>query len=485
MRTHPAFALLALAFAGPCFAEGKLPLELAPVYLSVGEQRLLSTPELIRYSPGCDALKATVPPDSPDSLLVRAIRAGVCDLWIWRRHAAPERRPVRIMAWSARSSPSPLMRAAGSLREVEVIAMGEILILRGQFRTLSEAAAVQELVSRFDGSVRDLTQPAPELLQTAEHALRGWSQRLTGDRGALPQVDREGSQLRIYGQPSSPSQASAWEKAARAIWPPLTIEWDQSDGQAPAVFLRAFLLESSDTEALELGVDWPSEAPGALKITRWPASAGFDVEASLRALSKRGKLKVLARPSISVRVPGEALLFSGGEVAYRVRSRHSSEVSWRPHGVSLKIVTSRGGSRGLRLNVATEVSELDPGASGGSELPRLRANRIQTEVDARYGRPLLLSGLSREVRRSGSSGIPFLSDLPLLGPLFGVHARGEERSELLAILIPHRSAPSAPLAKVSEAEFPSGPVPAPRNWLSPQEFQAIHSDPTYPWSAFQ
>jgi hypothetical protein len=146
----------------------------------------------------------------------------------------------------------------------------------------------------------------------------------------------------------------------------------------------------------------------------------------------------------------------------------------------LKVQAASG--RRVRVDVQTEVSHLDP-KIGADAIPGLQANRMKTQVDATFGKPLFLSGLLQEGVKKAARGLPFLKDIPVLGALFGSREYLEDRSELVAILLPSRNVPEAPRVAAG-IDRPGGSVPLPRNWISPEEESALRSSPDFPWNAF-
>jgi pilus assembly protein CpaC len=76
---------------------------------------------------------------------------------------------------------------------------------------------------------------------------------------------------------------------------------------------------------------------------------------------------------------------------------------------------------------------------------------MNTAVDARYGVPLFLSGLLQQGTRENARGLPLLRQIPVLGALFGSEDYLNERSELVAVLLPGLDPPPAPLGRF-EAE---------------------------------
>jgi type II secretory pathway component GspD/PulD (secretin) len=49
----------------------------------------------------------------------------------------------------------------------------------------------------------------------------------------------------------------------------------------------------------------------------------------------------------------------------------------------------------------------------------------------------MMGGLTQTIVTVSKDGLPFLSDLPIIGSLFGHKQRTESRSELLILITPH------------------------------------------------
>ena len=61
---------------------------------------------------------------------------------------------------------------------------------------------------------------------------------------------------------------------------------------------------------------------------------------------------------------------------------------------------------------------------------------VTTEVRAKSGEPVVLSGLVQEEEGEAVSRVPFLSRIPLLGRLFKSVEKSKERTELVIYLVP-------------------------------------------------
>ena len=81
-----------------------------------------------------------------------------------------------------------------------------------------------------------------------------------------------------------------------------------------------------------------------------------------------------------------------------------------------------------------DVSELD--SDNGTGVPgRITAN-LDTRVNLELGQSLILAGLTARNERRSKTGLPVLSQIPILGVFFGSHASAESESENIVIIVP-------------------------------------------------
>jgi general secretion pathway protein D len=61
---------------------------------------------------------------------------------------------------------------------------------------------------------------------------------------------------------------------------------------------------------------------------------------------------------------------------------------------------------------------------------------LKTEAAIQSGDTVMLAGLISEGADKGSSGVPWLSRVPVLGSLFGTQHAGNTRNEVIVLLTP-------------------------------------------------
>ncbi len=475
----------------PVLAIGALPAtpdHRPPVILSLGEQRYLTIPGLARYSIGSPILRALpAPGGNHDAVLVKAVKSGLTDLVVWKKDGTTEHRPIEVRAWGKGATPD-LARRLGDLNEVEIWVTGEpekgraTYVAQGEVSTALEATRLGRLLETYPGEIESRARLSESLYAEGEKRLREVLGRAKWAADLELTTDAESRALVVRGGLTDPKWKSEAEKALHRACPLASIEVDALPDRNPTIHFKVFLLELRKSRTRSFGLDLPGIIPNALSVSKLGIHSALSLEAAINALENDGSARILSQPELVVRAPGEAELFAGGEVPIESKTAYSSQVSWRSYGLTLKLKVQATAGRRVRTDIQTEVSHLDPHISSDA-IPGIQANRMKTQVDATFDQPLFLSGLLQEGVKKSVRGLPLLKDLPVLGSLFGSEDFLEDRSELVAILLPSRNIPEAPRVAAG-IERVEGPVPIPRNWISPQEEIALRSSADFPWNAF-
>ncbi len=184
-----------------------------------------------------------------------------------------------------------------------------------------------------------------------------------------------------------------------------------------------------------------SQAPAQLTASTFAfVGDARELLMTLNALREKTKVKVLEAPSVLALDGTEAHIVVGGEYPYPGGSfvgaagGSTTSVQYRDTGISLIVMPKISASGTVTLGIAQEISS--PGATT-SVGPSFNKTSVSTTLAVKDGQTVAIAGLIREHNSEGRSGIPFLSDLPLLGGLFGTTTRGASRSEILIMITPH------------------------------------------------
>ena len=71
-----------------------------------------------------------------------------------------------------------------------------------------------------------------------------------------------------------------------------------------------------------------------------------------------------------------------------------------------------------------------------TDYPQIRTREAETTVRVKDGQPFVLGGLLQDEEHELVSGIPFLSQLPVLGKLFQWRDTKQSQTEMTIIVIP-------------------------------------------------
>ena len=230
------------------------------------------------------------------------------------------------------------------------------------------------------------------------------------------------------------------------------------------VLIEASIIEVTLKDDLQYGLQWVFSDPkntgvgtgvlssvsgGALGGATsgfsytWRNSAG-DVRAVLNALAGKSLINVISSPSVMVLDNHTATITVGdqqpiktGDTSYvgTTTGAVTSTYQYKDTGVNLSVMPSvnAGNMVTMQINQAvTDVGSVDSATGQRAFLQR----QIASKVAVRSGETLVLGGLIRDNSTKGKSGIPLLSELPVVGGLFGTHTTSGNRTELLVVITP-------------------------------------------------
>ena len=168
---------------------------------------------------------------------------------------------------------------------------------------------------------------------------------------------------------------------------------------------------------------------------------GRNAAAVISALDEVTDVRLLQTPSIMVRNNAVATLNVGSRIpVYSVSvsgisDNQYSQVQYLNTGTILNVRPRVTRDGMVFLDIVQEVSspEGDPDANGNV---RVNTRRMKTEAAVAAGDTVMLAGLIEDRTTNGSSGVPGLSRIPVVGSLFGSKRQSSRRSEVIVLLTP-------------------------------------------------
>lgn len=168
------------------------------------------------------------------------------------------------------------------------------------------------------------------------------------------------------------------------------------------------------------------------------------VRAVLNALADDSLVNVLSSPSVMVLDNQSARIQVGDEVPIVTQQQQSvsttsnlvNSIQYRDTGVVLQ-VTPRVNPGGLVImDVDQEVSNISTQKVEGIDSPIIRTRNIKSSVAVQSGQVVVLGGLIRDEKANTKSGLPWLSNIPVMGWAFGQTGEDTTRNELVVVLRP-------------------------------------------------
>jgi pilus assembly protein CpaC len=186
------------------------------------------------------------------------------------------------------------------------------------------------------------------------------------------------------------------------------------------------------------GLIGASPPQGLLRIRGFAGSATID--ATLQALEEKGAIRTLARPNLTALSGEKSSFLAGGEFPFPVPNGDDTvAIEFRPFGVKLNFQPTVQENGLIRLQVAPEVSQLDPRNSlriAGFDVPSLTVRRAETTVELRGGESFAIAGLLQQDYMNTVRQVPGVGEIPVLGALFRSGRWRRQETELLIVVTP-------------------------------------------------
>ena len=173
---------------------------------------------------------------------------------------------------------------------------------------------------------------------------------------------------------------------------------------------------------------------------------GFDMLSTLRALERRGLVRTLAEPNLVALSGDTAYFLAGGEFPIPVaQDEDTITVEFKEFGVGLGFTPTVIGKDLINLEVAPEVSRIDATITvqtGDVVVPGLSTRRARTTIELRDGQSFAIAGLLQSDFQDAIEGLPWLSDIPILGLLFSSRGYQRNETELVIVVTPRLVQPA-------------------------------------------
>ncbi len=240
------------------------------------------------------------------------------------------------------------------------------------------------------------------------------------------------------------------------------------DVRPKQVSIGVKILDVTLHEEERFGIDWSWVKPRADAVTDDTFKVGYfkeigaidavglfrygtlgvaEVALLIEALKRRDGTEILAKPLITTLNREEATINIVEKIAY-IADVHeivtdgivtiTHDIEEKEYGVTLSVTPHITRDGDIVLEVKQEVSLLREIIRIGRDIeyPVIMMRSAETKVIIRDGETLLIGGLVSKERRESVRGVPFLSDIPILGAFFRRTEKSYVDSELVILITP-------------------------------------------------
>jgi pilus assembly protein CpaC len=172
-----------------------------------------------------------------------------------------------------------------------------------------------------------------------------------------------------------------------------------------------------------------------------------DVQLTLSALSSNRTSKILAEPNLVTLSGYPAYFISGGSFAVPtvvgVNGIAGTNTTFQGFGTQLQFTPTVLDKDMIRLQVAPTVSEVNNDNTVGG-VPGLNVESAYTTVNLREGQWLAIAGLIQDKQEGSKVRVPWLGDIPVLDIFFSRKSVSRDETELVILVSPELVHPLEP-----------------------------------------
>jgi pilus assembly protein CpaC len=219
--------------------------------------------------------------------------------------------------------------------------------------------------------------------------------------------------------------------------------------------LDFFFVQYERTSGYNVGVGWPTSIGGTQQgatqpvfqnqytfdfITRTSTQANAQIVNQplprLDIAARKGWVKVAKQSSVITANGNEATFQNGGQSNFLVTTGFAANLVSVNFGTNVTVLPRYdSNTRDVEIKLAADVADLTPPNSPNGP-PGRTTTKLETLVTLKLGQALVLSGIKTATQRRNIAGLPGLSEIPVLGLLFGSHQQDKQETEGAVFIVP-------------------------------------------------
>lgn len=271
-----------------------------------------------------------------------------------------------------------------------------------------------------------------------------------------PRTRRIGAKIFIDGAVATPAEKARVDQIAGLYGDQVQsiVTVGRFEERKLLVRLDFFFVQYEKTSSYNVGLGWPAAIGGTQStgeqifgnsytfdlVTRTTTQAQATIVNQplprLDILQQHGWVKIAKQSSVITANGNEAKFESGGEVNFLISGVGTATISAVRFGSLVSVLPRYDSStRDVELKLLADFSDLTaPVQTNGP--PGRTTTKLETQVVLKLGQALILSGIKTATQRHNVTGLPGLSEIPVLGLLFGTHNNSKAETEGSIFIVP-------------------------------------------------
>jgi type IV pilus assembly protein PilQ len=183
-------------------------------------------------------------------------------------------------------------------------------------------------------------------------------------------------------------------------------------------------------------VDLPAVgATSAAKLALGSINGSFNLDFTLSALERQGKLEIKSKPKVVTQNNKSAEMTSGFQIPYQTVANNTTTIQYKDAALKLVVTPhiSASGSVIMDVNLENATPDFSRSVNGN---PSIATHKANTQVQVADGTTTAIGGILKTTTSEDKEQTPGISRIPFFGGLFKHNTNKNESQELVIFLTP-------------------------------------------------
>ncbi|RII27209.1 MAG: type IV pilus secretin PilQ [Geobacter sp.] len=181
------------------------------------------------------------------------------------------------------------------------------------------------------------------------------------------------------------------------------------------------------------GVGFPAaDSPGgAIGMSFGKLTSNIQIDMRLSAAAQAGLIKIVSTPKVVTLNNKAAKISQGQSIPYQTVSSEGTKTEFVEAALTLEVTPhiTADGSVSMKIKASNN-------SAGTGTPPPINKKEATTEMQVKNGETTVIGGIYVDSDSTNDQGVPFLSEIPLIGWLFKSNTTSKTKTELLIFITP-------------------------------------------------